>query len=148
MAMGGRTGETFTDINVTPLTDVFLVLLVIMILVAPLVNQTVLKVDPPQAPSNQQQKPPEDKGPKLRIEVGANGVVTLNGNQINPPDSANIQQAIMSEQSRNQNPDLPLELQSEADAMQKYVVAVMDAAAGAGIKRMRVLPLKNSPQNR
>ena len=32
MAIGGRAGESFTEINVTPLTDVFLVLLVIMIL--------------------------------------------------------------------------------------------------------------------
>ena len=30
----GQVGEEFTDINVTPLTDVFLVLLVIMILIA------------------------------------------------------------------------------------------------------------------
>ena len=37
---------------------------------------------------------------------------------------------------------MPLELQSDADAQQRYVVAVMDAAAGAQIKRMRILPLK------
>lgn len=142
MAMGGRTGETFTDINVTPLTDVFLVLLVIMILVAPLVNQTVLKVDPPQAPSANQAKPPEDKGPKIRVDVTAQGIVNVNGSPVNPPDSYSIQQRIAAEQQKAGNPDLPLELQSEADAQQKYVVAVMDAAAGAGIKRMRVLPLK------
>ena len=142
MAMGGRTGETFTDINVTPLTDVFLVLLVIMILVAPLVNQTVLKVDPPQAPSNSQQKPPEEKGPKIRVEVSAQGIVTLNGSPVSPADSFTIQQRISAEQQKAGTPDIPLELQSDADAMQKYVVAVMDAAAGAGIKRMRVLPLK------
>lgn len=142
MAIGGRSGESFTDINVTPLTDVFLVLLVIMILVAPLVNQTVLKVDPPQAPSNSQAKPDEDRGPKLNIDVTSAGVVTLNGRPINPPDSFTIQQAIAAEQQKAGTPDLPLNLQSEADAMQKHVVAVMDAAAGAGIKRMRVLPLK------
>jgi biopolymer transport protein ExbD len=142
MAMGGRTGETFTDINVTPLTDVFLVLLVIMILVAPLVNQTVLKVDPPQAPSNSQQKPQEDKGPKIRVDVSAQGIVTLNGSAVQPADSYTIQQRIAAEQQKAGTPDIPLELQSDADAQQRYVVAVMDAAAGAGIKRMRVLPLK------
>ena len=142
MAMGGRSGETFTDINVTPLTDVFLVLLVIMILVAPMVNQTVLKVDPPQQASPQQVKPPEDKGPKIRVEVTAQGVVNLNGAPVTPPDSMTIQDRIRQEQTRAGNNDIPLELQSEADAQQQYVVAVMDAAAGAGIKRMRVLPLK------
>ncbi len=142
MAMGGRTGETFTDINVTPLTDVFLVLLVIMILIAPLVNQTVLKVDPPQAPSPNQKPPPEDKGPKIKVDVSAQGVVTINGSPVTPADSFTIQQRISSEQQKAGNPDIPLELQCDADAVQKYVVAVMDAAAGAGIKRMRVLPLK------
>lgn len=142
MAMGGRTGETFTDINVTPLTDVFLVLLVIMILVAPLVNQTVLKVDPPQAPSPSKEPPKEDKGPKIKVDVSAQGIVTLNGTAVQPADSFTIQQRITAEQQKAGTPDIPLELQSDADAQQRYVVAVMDAAAGAGIKRMRVLPLK------
>lgn len=141
MAMGGRTGEQFTDINVTPLTDVFLVLLVIMILIAPLVNQTVLKVDPPQAASNQKQQQ-EDKGPKIEVLVTKDGQVLVNKAPVNPPDSYSIQQAIHAEQQKAGTEDLPLNLQSDADAMQKYVVAVMDAAAGAGIKRMRVLPLK------
>ena len=142
MSMGGRAGESFSDINVTPLTDVFLVLLVIMILVAPLVNQTVLKVDPPQAPSANQQKPPEEKGPKIRVEVTAQGVVTLNNQPVQPPDSFTIQTRIIAEQQKAGTTDMPLELQSDADAQQRYVVAVMDAAAGAQIKRMRILPLK------
>jgi biopolymer transport protein ExbD len=142
MAMGGRAGESFCDINVTPLTDVFLVLLVIMILVAPLVNQTVLKVDPPQAPSATPQKPPEEKGPKIHVDVSAQGIVAINGQPVIPADSFTIQTRISAEQQKAGTQDLPLDLQSDADAQQKYVVAVMDAAAGAGIKRMRVLPLK------
>ena len=69
MAMGGKAGEVFTEINVTPLTDVFLVLLVIMILIAPLVNQTVLKVEPPSTNSTQTKQ--TDKGPTLNVEVTA-----------------------------------------------------------------------------
>lgn len=142
MAMGGRTGEVFTEINVTPLTDVFLVLLVIMILVAPLVNQTVLKVDPPQAASNQQQKPPEEKN-KIDVEVLGTGVIKVNGVPANPPDSEGVQKLIANEQAKAGTQDLPLNLSSEPEALEKHVVAVMDAAAGAGIKRMRVLPLRN-----
>ncbi len=143
MAMpGGKAGEQFTEINVTPLTDVFLVLLVIMILVAPLVNMSVLKVDPPVAPSANQQKPEEDKGPKLNVLVSKEGVVTVNSVPVNPPDTQNIQKVFQEEQSKAGTQDLPLNLQSDADALQKYVVAVMDAAAGAGIKRMKVLPLR------
>ncbi len=139
MAMG-KSGEIFTDINVTPLTDVFLVLLVIMILVAPLVNMSVLKVDPPVASSSRPAEP--DKGPKIDVSVTAAGTVTVNGQNVTPVDTQHVQQVIQAEQQKAGTEDLPLNLSSDADALQKYVVAVMDAAAGAGIKRMRVLPLR------
>lgn len=140
MAMGGKVGQVFTDINVTPLTDVFLVLLVIMILVAPLVNMSVLKVDPPVASS--QAKPEPEHGPKIDASVTAAGQVLINNVTINPPDTVHIQAAIQTEQQKAGTPDIPLNLSADADALQKYVVAVMDASAGAGIKRMRVLPLR------
>lgn len=140
MAIGGRAGEVFTEINVTPLTDVFLVLLVIMILIAPLVNQTVLKVDPPQRGGPTPPKP--DEGPKLDVMVDANGVIKVNGQIATPPDSMGVARLIKAEQAKAGKPDLPLNLQSDGDAQQKYVVSVMDAAAGCGIKNLRVLPLK------
>jgi len=140
MAMGGKAGEEFSDINITPLTDVFLVLLVIMILIAPLVNQTVLKVDPPAVGSAQQTEP--EKGPKIDVEVTKDGIVRVNGQDVQPIDTVSVQRAIEAEQQRAGEQDLPVNLTADADALQKYVVAVMDAAAGAGIKRMRVLPLR------
>ncbi len=139
MAMGGRAGEIFTEINVTPLTDVFLVLLVIMILIAPLVNQTVLKVDPPSPPGPNKN---EEKGPKINVDVSAQGVIRVNGRAINPPDVMTVMAAIKDEQSRAGKVDLPLNLASDGDALQKYVVAVMDAAAGCGITQLRVLPIR------
>src|SRR5437868_14511417 len=95
---GGKAGEQFTDINVTPLTDVFLVLLVIMILVAPLVNMSVLKVDPPVASS--QAKPEPEHGPKIDANVNAAGQITINNVPINPPDTQHIQAVIQAEQQK------------------------------------------------
>jgi biopolymer transport protein ExbD/biopolymer transport protein TolR len=43
------TSKHFNDINITPLTDIFLVLLVIMMVVAPLLNYKGLKLEIPQA---------------------------------------------------------------------------------------------------
>lgn len=145
MAMGGKTGDIFTEINVTPLTDVFLVLLVIMILVAPLINSTVLKVDPPQAASPNTPKQDPDKN-KIDVEVLGSGVIKINGQTVPPTSPENlsfqIQQMIQAEQTKAGKPDLPLNLSSEPEAVERNVVAVMDAAAGAGIKNMRVLPLR------
>jgi biopolymer transport protein ExbD len=137
MAMGGKAGETFTEINVTPLTDVFLVLLVIMILIAPLVNQAVLKVSPPGLTMT---PPKKDDTPKLNVEVGADGSVTLNNKPVIPPDTPKIMEAIKAEQAAHQGVDMPLILNSDEEALQKHVVAVMDAAAGCDIKNMAVLP--------
>lgn len=139
MAMGGKAGEVFTEINITPLTDVFLVLLVIMILVAPLVNSSVLKVDPPSAGEATQQQ--EDKGPKINVRVTADGQVFVNDQNVTPVDTRTVQAALEEAQQASGETDIPLILSSDADALQKYVVAVMDAAAGAGITKMRVMPL-------
>ncbi len=142
MAMvGGKAGDIFTEINVTPLTDVFLVLLVIMILIAPLVNQTVLKVDPPGNPSSQQKQ--QDKGPTLNVSVTAQNTILINGQLVNPPDGLTVAKVIKQEQEKAGKQDIPLNLSSDGDALQKYVVYVMDAAAGCGIKQMRVLPIHN-----
>jgi biopolymer transport protein ExbD len=140
MAIGGRAGEAFTEINVTPLTDVFLVLLVIMILIAPLVNQSVLKVVPPS--SGAANKTPPDKGPKIDVEVQASGVVKVNQQTLNQPDTAAIVNAIKTEQQKAGKEDLPLNLSAEGDSLQKYSVHVMDAAAGCNIKQLHVMPLK------
>jgi biopolymer transport protein ExbD/biopolymer transport protein TolR len=140
MALGGKAGDLFTEINVTPLTDVFLVLLVIMILIAPLVNQAVLKVEPPNQGSSQKQ--PEDKGPKIDVHVTANGEIILNNQNVNPPDSEGVARAIQAVQQQAGKEDIPVNLQSDGDALQKNVVAVMDAAAGCKIKQLRVLPVK------
>lgn len=137
MAMGGKAGEVFTEINVTPLTDVFLVLLVIMILIAPLVNQAVLKVDPPG------QSPPSDKPPEKEVKIDCDvlktGEIKINGKVVQA-DTMAVMTAIKAIQQEAGKNDLPLILNSDEDALQKYVVAVMDGAAGCNIKKMSIMP--------
>jgi biopolymer transport protein ExbD len=141
MAMGGKAGEVFTEINVTPLTDVFLVLLVIMILIAPLVNQTVLKVDPPGASSGPAKQ--NDKEPVINVDVNAQNIIKINGQVISPADVFALMKAIKAEQDKAGKKDIPLNLSSDGDTLQKYVVTIMDAAAGCGIKQLRVLPIRH-----
>jgi biopolymer transport protein ExbD/biopolymer transport protein TolR len=140
MAMGGKAGEVFTEINVTPLTDVFLVLLVIMILIAPLVNQTVLKIEPPS--TNTAAQPKSDKDQAINVEVTEQNQIKLNGQTV-PGDTLSVMRAIKGEQDKAGKKDIPLNLSSDGDALQKYVVTVMDAAAGSGIKQLRILPIRH-----
>jgi biopolymer transport protein ExbD/biopolymer transport protein TolR len=82
----GRQRQTFSEINITPLTDVFLVLLVIMLLLAPLLdNQAALKVDPPAAQTAKNNDPSKVKS--ILIEVSKDGVVAVNGNKVVEPDT-------------------------------------------------------------
>lgn len=138
MAIGGKAGESFSEINVTPLTDVFLVLLVIMILIAPLVNQTALKVSPPATTRNPPDK--DEKKPKIYASVLANGKVSINGNCVEPSGTREVMNAIKLVQSSHPGIELPLVLASDESALQKDVVTVMDAATGCNIKKLVILP--------
>jgi biopolymer transport protein ExbD len=133
MALGGKAGQVFTEINVTPLTDVFLVLLVIMVLIAPLVNQSVLKVEVPGGHLLTAQS----TGPQITCDVSASGETKVNGLTV-PSDTASIVKAIRAIQGKSGGQDLPLVLTSDAGALHKNVVRVMDAAAGCNIKRLVV----------
>ena len=48
--------ESFNEINITPLTDIFLVLLIIMMVIAPMMDQQGLKLVVPQAVKQQSTK--------------------------------------------------------------------------------------------
>lgn len=75
---GGKDRQNFNEINITPLTDVFLVLLVIMFLIAPLLdNQAALKVDPPAAESAKSADASKIKS--ILIEVTKEGEIAVNG---------------------------------------------------------------------
>jgi len=109
-------------------------------LVAPLANSTVLKIAPPRKVLG---TTVDNKAPKIAVTVKANGEIILNDKTVTPPDTAGVAAAIKREQKLFGKADIPLNLQSESDARQRNVVAVMDASAGCGIKQLNVLPLKN-----
>jgi biopolymer transport protein TolR len=79
MDLGGAKGGVKSDINVTPLVDVMLVLLIIMMLVAPLLQQGI-SVTLPQA-SNTVDKP-EVSGQTV-IAISKDEQVYLNAKQVN-----------------------------------------------------------------
>lgn len=144
---GGGNRQTFSEINITPLTDVFLVLLIIMILIAPMMNQSSLKVEPPIAQhgkSDQQNK-------IVTIEVSKDGVIAINGKIISDSQTAPEKiQGLVSDAMKvefekiGQPPDeIPVAVKADEEARQKYVVAVLDAAAGNKVKKLRIVTLQN-----
>ena len=58
--------ETFNEINITPLTDIFLVLLIIMMVIAPLLDKQGISLT---VPENVEQSKIEKEPQKLRFTL-------------------------------------------------------------------------------
>lgn len=134
---GSSSGQTFDEINVTPLTDVFLVLLVIMILIAPIIDKSDLKIKPPE--TRNAKKDDESRG--IMIDVDKEGRISINSKQMEPGSTAEQLQGKIQEMIKRLNKapeNVPVTVNADGDAKQRDVVAIMSAAAACGIKRMRV----------
>ena len=71
---GGGENEPMMDINTTPLIDVMLVLIIMLIITIPIQTHAV-KMNMPIAPSAQPPKPPEI----VRIDIDFDGTIGWNG---------------------------------------------------------------------
>jgi biopolymer transport protein ExbD len=68
--------QTFNEINITPLTDIFLVLLIIMMVVAPMMQSHRQDIKAPQIANGSPMKQN-----KLTVEVTKDGVYFVNGTE-------------------------------------------------------------------
>ena len=130
MAFGGfsKSGESapMAEINMVPLIDVMLVLLVIFIITAPLLTHAV-KIALPRAASTPNVTQPEN----IQLAVKANGDVYWNGERM---DKAQIASRMAASARLDPQPEVHL----RADRTTEYekVAQVMSAAAKAGLTRI------------
>ena len=136
----GEVGEEFDAINVTPLTDEFLVLLVIMILIAPLIDKSDLKIKPPATRNAKK----DDTSKGISIDVDREGLIAVNGRLVKQNDPASIQAEIERFLKQTGRKDVTCTVNADGDTKQKDVVAIMTAAAAAGITHMRVATVQTT----
>jgi biopolymer transport protein ExbD/biopolymer transport protein TolR len=134
--------DGFSDINITPLTDVFLILFLIMIVIAPMISQTALKVDPPKA-KHGTTLPQKVKA--INLEISSEGIIAINAQKLSEspiePDKVSEMvtvrlKEIMADPAYAES---PLNIVTDAETKQKYVVGAMDAAAGLGLTKMNIV---------
>jgi len=119
-------GGEMSEINVTPLVDVMLVLLVVFIVTAPLLTQ-VVKV---KLPKTEQTEPTPDKHIAI-LAVTATGEAMLDDKAI---PLVNLENELKALQERD--PDISVQLQADRAAVFESVAKVMASAQKSGVGKL------------
>ena len=118
-----------SEINVTPLVDVMLVLLVIFILTAPLLASSI-KLELPH--TNAAQAANAAQAPQfVTLVIDKTGAIFVNDQ---PVTLGALQASLL--QTAAQNPDTEVQLRADTAVPYGRVVAVMGAAQNAGLMRI------------
>ncbi len=116
--------DSFNEINITPLTDIFLVLLIIMMVIAPLLDQQGLNLAVPEV-VNEEQIVKDSK--IMNFSVTADNRYIFNDTEIPASDL----EKTVGENAKN-FPD-GLLIQVDDNAEHGAVVKLMDSARNAGV---------------
>jgi len=118
--------EVMNEINMTPLVDVMLVLLIIFIITVPVMKHAV-NVDLPQASSQREQVKPET----VRLSVRSDGSYYWNESPVS--DEA-LPAMLQAEAAKEPQPDL--HIRGDKAVRYERVAQAMAAAQRAGIKKI------------
>jgi biopolymer transport protein ExbD len=127
MDLGGAKGGVKSDINVTPLVDVMLVLLIIMMLVAPMLEQGVQVKLPPAA--NATPKPQSQD--QTIIAIGANRSLYVNAK---PVQEAELATKVTELLENKAGAEKIVIIKADEEVEYGAVMAAMDALRTAGIE--------------
>lgn len=115
-----------TGINVTPLVDITLVLLIIFMVTAHFVTETGIKVNLPKAAAAK-----VNPTPALTLNVGKNGALSLMGQQVD----MNGLKANMAREAKL-NPGVRVVVAADEALIYKDVVKILDLIKQAGVTRV------------
>ena len=121
-------GRMITDINVTPLVDITLVLLIIFMVTTTYIVNPSIKVELPKAASGTEQT-----RTTLALTLTKEGVLYLNGE---PSDDAGLVRAIAAELPKN--PDLQAIIAADKVVSHGAVVHIIDFVKRAGVRKFAI----------
>ena len=121
--------EVMGEINMTPLVDVMLVLLIIFILALPVLTKT-LPIELPDADA----KPTEPLPDLVQLGIAADGQMHWQGQAIS---EAELSQRLA--ELTAQQPQPPLQIQADRRVQFEHVARALAAAQLAGVKQLGVL---------
>ena len=120
MSVGESDGDSICDINTTPLIDVMLVLLIMLILTLPVMNHAV-KLDMPN--SANPPPPPPVQPETIELEIYSDGTIVWNGNTV--PDIRTLEGYFQNESGKDPQPEIHL----RPDRRSRYDITAQVLAA-------------------
>ncbi len=120
--------EVMAEINVVPLVDVILVVLIIFMVTAPMIMKPSINVNLPKAASGEATTPS-----KLNITISSDGKLNLDGKSV---EDAEVQAAALAEVKKN--PDIQAIISADKDVPHGRVVSILDVVKSAGVKKFAI----------
>ena len=128
--MSSRERDSFNEINITPLTDIFLVLLIIMMVIAPLLDQQGLNLTVPDMVEQSQVK--ENK--TITIAVTNDDRYIIDNQEVSPDALAST----IKDKAKTLTDGLLIE--AAPNATHGAVVHLMDSARNSGVTSISMAP--------
>lgn len=120
--------EAIADINVVPLVDIILVVLIIFMVTAPMFMKPSINVNLPKAASGDKTAPS-----KLNISLTADGKINLNGQFV---DAEAVKLKATEELAKNA--EVQAIISADKDVPHGQVVGILDIVKTVGVKKFAI----------
>ena len=121
-------GDTISEINVVPLVDIILVVLIIFMVTAPALIKPSVEVSLPEASSGDETTPS-----LLNIAITPDGQILINNEEVNEDEAKNMARAEV-----ERNPDVQAVIIADRELQYGQIIRVMDWIKSQGVKTFAV----------
>lgn len=118
-------GRVISGINVTPLVDIMLVLLVIFMVTATFASPSAIPLDLPEANESESQQT------VFSVELPDDGPVSVDGESVEADELQTL-----AEEALDDDPELRAVIQADGDVSHRRVMTVMDELRAGGLTRV------------